>query len=122
MPKFLALTPMLRVPDFDATIAFWTGVLGFELAARNDDWQWARLRRGATSVMLGPLNEHEGDVRPLFTGSLYFRVDDVEEIWARLEDRARICYAPETFEWGMREFGVYDNNGYLLQFGQEIAP
>lgn len=23
-------------------------------------------------------------------------------------------------DWGMREFAIYDNNGYLLQFGQEV--
>ena len=27
----------------------------------------------------------------------------------------------ETFEWGMREFAIYDNNGYVLQFGQETT-
>ena len=26
----------------------------------------------------------------------------------------------EDFDYGMREFAVFDNNGYLLQFGQEI--
>ncbi len=28
--------------------------------------------------------------------------------------------SPKNFSYGMREIGVYDNNGYLLQFGQEI--
>lgn len=32
----------------------------------------------------------------------------------------RVCYAIENFGYGMREFGVYDNNGYLLQFGQPL--
>ena len=30
-----------------------------------------------------------------------------------------VVYPMETFGYGMREFAVYDNNGYLLQFGQE---
>jgi hypothetical protein len=42
------------------------------------------------------------------------------DILNELKDKAKICYEPETFEWGMREFGIYDNNGYLLQFGQEM--
>jgi hypothetical protein len=33
---------------------------------------------------------------------------------------ARICYLIETFEYGTREFAIYDNNGYVLQFGQEL--
>ena len=66
-------------------------------------------------------NEHEGDVRPAFTGSLYFRVRDVDSLWSLLKDEARVCYPIENFAYGMREFAVYDNNGYLLQFG-EPAP
>jgi hypothetical protein len=27
----------------------------------------------------------------------------------------------EDFEYGMREFAIRDNNGYILQFGQEIS-
>ncbi len=38
----------------------------------------------------------------------------------RIGDKARLCYDIETFPWGMREFAVYDNNGYILQFGEEI--
>jgi hypothetical protein len=26
----------------------------------------------------------------------------------------------ENFEYGMREFAIYDNNDTMLQFGQEI--
>jgi len=39
-------------------------------------------------------------------------------VWRRVEGRARVCYPIETFEYGMREFAVYDNNGYLVQIGQ----
>jgi hypothetical protein len=27
----------------------------------------------------------------------------------------------EDFHYGMREFAIFDNNGYLLQFGQPLA-
>ena len=39
-------------------------------------------------------------------------------------DRVRICYPIETFDYGMREFAIYDdNNGYVLQFGRPLpAP
>ena len=47
-------------------------------------------------------------------------MDDVETIWEDLKDKAKIVYDLETFVWGMREFAVYDNNGYILQFGQDI--
>jgi len=68
--------------------------------------------------MLASPNEHVGDVKPSFTGSLYFRVGDVEALWERLRELVRVCYPLESFHYGMREFAIYDNNGYVLQFGQ----
>lgn len=66
-------------------------------------------------------NEQEPFVKPGFTGSLYFHVDQVDELWDRLKSKARVCYPIEDFEHGMREFAVYDNNGYRLQFGRESS-
>jgi hypothetical protein len=28
----------------------------------------------------------------------------------------------EDFAYGMREFAIYDNNGYMLQFGAPVHP
>ena len=39
----------------------------------------------------------------------------------KLKDKCKVCYPIETFDYGMREFGVYDINGYLLQFGQPVG-
>lgn len=55
------------------------------------------------------------------TGSFYFNTNDVDGMWAELKDRTTICYGIEDFEHGMREFAIYDNNGYILQFGQELV-
>ena len=115
------LTPMLRTWDLRASLAFYTEVLGFQCDNFSDEWGWASLSLGAVRVMLARPNQHEGATTPAFTGSLYFRTDDVEELWQRLKDKARVCYEVETFEYGMREFAIYDNNGYLLQFGQPIS-
>lgn len=30
-------------------------------------------------------------------------------------------YPIENFNYGMREFVIYDNNGYVLQFGEAVA-
>ncbi|MEO6655450.1 MAG: VOC family protein [Pyrinomonadaceae bacterium] len=55
-----------------------------------------------------------------FTGTFYFTTDDVEAMWKKVDGKAKVCYGIEDFEYGMREFAIYDNNGYTLQFGQEI--
>ena len=42
------------------------------------------------------------------------------ELWEQLQATATICYPLEDFAYGMREFAIYDNNGYILQFGEVI--
>lgn len=70
--------------------------------------------------MLALPNEHTLYDKIGFTGSFYFNTNEVDVLWEQLKDKVRVCYGIENFEYGMREFAVYDNNGYLLQFGQEI--
>src|ERR1051326_9636590 len=119
--KLDSLTPMLRTWDLPGTIEFYTRVLGFECESHEPDWGWTSLTYGTVSLMFSSPNEHEGDVAPAFTGSLYFRVREVDSLWSSLKDQARVCYPLETFPYGMREFAIYDNNGYVLQFGEAVA-
>jgi uncharacterized glyoxalase superfamily protein PhnB len=65
-------------------------------------------------------NEHRNIPKPIMSGSLYFRPDSVDAVWGQLKDKTKICYPIENFEYGMREFAIYDNNGYILQFGQPL--
>ncbi|KFF75725.1 glyoxalase [Chryseobacterium sp. P1-3] len=120
MIKYTGLRPVLWTENIDETIAFYIHILGFILMGRNDDWQWASLRKDDVYIMLSQPNENEKVDKIGFTGSLYFNVNEVDELWEDLKTKAKICYEIETFEWGMREFGIYDNNGYILQFGETV--
>ena len=121
--KLQALTPMLRTWDLPGSIAFYTEILGFACERASEEWGWASLRRDDAAIMLARPDVHAGATAPAFTGSLYLKTDDVDSLWARLKDRVRISYPIETFDYGMREFAIYDNNGYVLQFGQPLpAP
>jgi uncharacterized glyoxalase superfamily protein PhnB len=111
---------MMWTEDLDTTIGFYTDTLGFTCREKNEDWGWASLGRDDVWIMLARPNEHAAYDKIGFTGSFYFTTDDVETLWADLKSKAKVCYDIETFPWGMREFAVYDNNGYLLQFGQEM--
>ncbi|MBI3451195.1 MAG: VOC family protein [Acidobacteria bacterium] len=99
---------------------FYTRVLGFRCEASSEEWGWACVKRDQVTLMIALPKPREPFDRPAFTGSLYLRTDDVEGAWRDLKDKARVCYPIEDFGYGMREFAIYDNNGYLLQFGQEI--
>ena len=113
-----ALTPMLRTWDLPGSIRFYTEVLGFTCDRLSEEWGWAALSRDQVAIMLSGPNSHEAATSPAFTGSLYLRTSDVDAEWDRLEDQARVCYSIENFPYGMREFAIYDNNGYVIQFGQ----
>ncbi|ULT39025.1 VOC family protein [Niabella defluvii] len=41
--KLTALRPMIYTDHLEDTIRFYTDVLGFTLAGKNDDWGWASL-------------------------------------------------------------------------------
>ncbi|WP_312994738.1 VOC family protein [Chryseobacterium flavum] len=120
MIRFTALRPMLRTENLDDTIGFYMRVLGFTLAGRDHEWGWATLRKDEVYMMISLPNKHERNHGIGFTGSFYFNVTHVDELWENLKTKAEICYEIETFEWGMREFAIYDNNGYILQFGESV--
>jgi uncharacterized glyoxalase superfamily protein PhnB len=117
--RLQGLTPMLRTLDLKGSIDFYTTVLGFVCEGSSDEWGWASVRRDNVTIMFALPGEHEPFDGPFFTGSLYINPDDVDALWERVKDKARVCYPIETFDYGMREFAIYDNNGYLLQFGHE---
>lgn len=120
MTQFTALRPVFWTENLDETITFYMNVLGFTLMGRNDDWQWASLRKNDIYIMLSQPNEHENNFSIGFSGSFYFNVNQVDDLWEDLKTKAKVCYEIETFEWGMREFAIYDNNGYILQFGEPV--
>ena len=48
--------------------------------------------------------------RSVFTGSIYLDVDNVDQLREQLNTRARIVDPIETMEYGVREFGLLDEN------------
>jgi uncharacterized glyoxalase superfamily protein PhnB len=116
--KMKSLRPVLYVTDIDATIRFYKDTLGFECT--NHISGWASLLNYDVEIMISLPNAHQPFEKPNFTGSFYFHPDDVNALWANLKDKATIVYRIENFSYGMREFAIRDNNGYCLQFGNEI--
>jgi len=45
---------------------------------------------------------------------LYFRTNQVDALWQLLKDKTGVCCSIEDFSYGMQEFAIYDNNGYVL--------
>lgn len=116
--KINKLTPMLYTNDIEGTIDFYEQILGFK--CKGLDEGWALLSTGDVEIMFSLPNKHIPFDKPVFTGSFYFYTKNIDQLWEELRDKTKIAYPIENFEYGMREFAIIDNNGYLLQFGEEI--
>jgi uncharacterized glyoxalase superfamily protein PhnB len=119
--KLLGLSPLLETPDVESTLKFYTEILGFIIENYSKEYQWALLKRDDITIMISAPNTERNMPAPIMSGSIYIRTENVDSAWEQLKDRCNIYYPIENFHYGMREFGLFDNNGYLLQFGQVIA-
>ncbi|MDV6169158.1 VOC family protein [Flavobacterium sp. DG1-102-2] len=120
MAKFTILKPTLYTKQLKESVAFYSEILGFECAAFEEALGWASLQKDSVEIMLAYPNEHIPFDLPVFSGSLYITTDSVDRLWEMYKNRCKVCYDIENFDYGMREFAIYDNNGYLLQFGQQL--
>ncbi len=111
---------MLESHDMQATLTFYTQVLNFTCNAQFDDLSWLSLSKDDIEIMFSAPNPHRNIPKSIMSGSLYIKTNEVATLWESLKDQCEICYPLEDFDYGMREFAIYDNNGYLLQFGQEL--
>ena len=114
------LRPILWTNAIEDTLHFYTQLLDFTIEEYNTQWGWASISKDDVAIMFAKPNEHKPFTQPQFTGSFYIQTTDVEMLWQKLQSKVAICYDIATFDWGMREFAIYDNNGYIIQFGQEI--
>ncbi len=117
---FNSLRPILWTKKFEETVTFYRNILGFDLAEVNMEYQWAALIKDGVELMISAPNGQVSFPAIGFTGSFYFNVNNVDELWETLKDQTDICYEIENFPWDMREFAIYDINGYILQFGQDL--
>ena len=122
--KVNGLFPMLETENIKQTIEFYTQNLGFKCQGVYPDKEnicWASLSSGACEIAFGLPNAHTNFEKPILTGSIYMYVENVEEFWQKLKDKVEIVYPLEDMIYGMREFGIRDCNGYILNLGQDIS-
>jgi uncharacterized glyoxalase superfamily protein PhnB len=119
--KLDSLVPVLYTEDIKATLQFYTTHSDFVCAVYDENIGWASISNGDVELMLLKPNAHINFTKPVFTGSFYLKVQHVDDLWNNLKDKVQVCYPLENFDYGMREFAIYDNNGYILQFGCEVS-
>ena len=121
MAEFKKVVPVLKVSDMKKSVAFYTGVLGFTVAweAANDGGgENCMLQAGATDLLLST-GSHLGD-KPQFTGTLYFHMNGVQEFFERVKNQVEVVWPLETMDYGQKEFGIRDGDGYTLAFAEAL--
>ncbi len=118
--KFHPIVPMIWTKELQATIDFYCDVLGFTCGNYSEEWGWAAIHKDECELMVARPNEHTPFETPYFSGTFYIKTDDVDALWNVIKDKVKIAYEIENFDWNMREFAIYDNNSYMIQFGQDL--
>jgi len=127
------LVPELDVSDLQASLSFWCGLLGFEVAYDRPAARFAYLVRGQIQIMLCERNGNweVGELSPPFGRGVNFQmtVSALAPIvtalrvanWPLFRQQSDAWYRTGDRERGQREFLVQDPDGYLLRFAQEIG-
>ena len=109
---FGAPTPVFRVTDVEASVAYYTQALGFQVQFRWGD-DFACVERGKCSIFLTTDNQSQGRVW------VWIGVEDARALHAQFEAAgARIRNPPNNFEWGL-EMQIEDLDGNVLRIGSE---
>ncbi|NIR52520.1 hypothetical protein GWO43_28405 [candidate division KSB1 bacterium] len=119
MFKLKDLSLMLKTGDLQASIDFYTEILGFQVCTLwpEQNPTFCILDHGDVRVMFY-VDENQCDPEPVLTGHLYIDADDVQDLYERIKDQVEIVWGPEVYHYGRREFAIKDCNGYVLAFSE----
>ncbi len=115
--------PQLRTTDLEASIRFWTEMIGLELAFRYGDF-YAGLRAGAQEIHLKLVDEADPSIPYVAAGGhlhLWLEADDVDALAAAVTARGiAIATPPHDTPWNTREFVLHDDQGHTIHIGRQL--
>jgi len=123
----MMLFPTFEVRDIEASVEWYTRVLGFSLVYRMQDFieqtHLAHIRRlKHQDILLVPRNENFAAPGPGITITLAFSAEAVDNIPAlnafaeRIADAGAVIEGPVDRPWNTRDIVVRDPDGYRLVF------
>lgn len=112
------VVPILSVADLQASLAYYTVVLGFDVA-----WQWgeppylASVFRDRVEVNLSQADA----AGPPAASRVYFQVSNVDDYYEQVTSAgAKVDVALDERPYGMKDFRILDPSGNELSFGEAI--
>jgi catechol 2,3-dioxygenase-like lactoylglutathione lyase family enzyme len=127
MTAITSCTPLLNVADVEASLAFWDGLIGFDVIHRYEPdgkLMFASLQSGEVTLML---NGRGGDpaarrARPRYTEAvLSFGVESVHALVAELRAKGFDAPDPAAESYGLDEIIIRDPDGYEIAFTSPTA-
>ena len=124
-----SFVPNLITHDMTATLAFYLKVLDFKMGMHVPDeapFGWAQITHGPVELMFQTAESIEEDLgigeKGKTGGTLLFHchVDDIDGWMKRVSAATKVAFPMRETFYGMKEFGFYDPNGYLIVFAQRI--
>ena len=134
------LTPNLEVKDVKQTVKFYQSVLDFSLImavpesqdeieqtlAKDKEYVYALVSKDNVELMFQRSDSFKEDVvlaknHPLgASASFYMEIDGIDKLYKTVKDTNVEPTELKTAWYGMREFYMKDNNGYVLGFAEKI--
>jgi predicted enzyme related to lactoylglutathione lyase len=112
--------------DLDATVDFYTRVLGFDVASdrRDEPEPYIAFRRDAVHIgaLRDPSEVHRPERRPPVGVEVVLEVDDVDDELERVRATGwALAEGLGERPWGLRDFRVLDPSGYYLRITNRAA-
>lgn len=120
-----SITPNIFVEDISKTIKFYEN-LGFELVSKvpsENDVVWAMMVCGDILIMFQTFESIDGELSEVSRrngGSLllYIEVENVEELFDKINNKVEVLKGLEKSFYGATEFSIKDINNYVLTFAK----
>ena len=119
------LIPILICDDVQASIAFYTEVLGFTVTGREDDLGktgFASLNQGNVQIMLASPTYLPDAVKVdgYYPQALFYLYpESVDALYAALQEQGHDVGELTVRGYGMKEFQMVDPSGHVLVFGED---
>jgi len=123
--KLTGSAQIFLVKDVLATSDYYREKMGFECTLLGEPVQFCIAGRDNHHLMLAQAdNEQSSSSRYKSIPDMwdaYFWVDDIEALYVELDQRGvMIDYGLKLAQYGVKEFGVKDLDGYEIAFGQVV--
>ena len=132
------LNPNLMVKDVKETVEFYKNNLGFELVMAVPENQdgilneipedkkvvYALVKNGNVEIMFQAEKSFKEDVSALKKSNIgasctfYIELENLEDFYRNIKDKVDVVKELFTTWYGMKEFYIRDNNGYILTFAE----